>query len=312
MVDVSVVVVNWNGGDSVIQMLGALDAALDDGQTFEVFLVDNASMDGSAQEAEHRFSRLRVLHSERNLGFGAANNLVFSRTGGRYVLIMNPDVLASQVALEALLAFMETHPQAGTCGPRIVEADGRTLSPWCARRDPRPLDVFFEYSYLYRLFPRSRLFARYTMGDWDHANDRQVDALTGACMLVRREVIEQVGGFDEQFFMYGEDLDWCRRMRQRGWQVWFVSSATVQHSGAHSTRQVGDHGARWSVQSIVRYFYKWGRPFDLFKVRLALSIGCLLRALAWLGVGCLRPRQLRYALTRSTGYLKYSLLSWTT
>ena len=307
----SIVLVNWNGGDQLFCTLESLDRALISiHTTSEVILVDNASTDGSANEAERRFSRLRVLHSERNLGFGAANNLVFSCACGRYVLIMNPDVLASQVALEALLAFMETHPQAGACGPKILEADNQTISPWCARRDLQPLDVFFEYAYLPRLFSRHRLFSRYTMGDWNHAEDRPVDSLTGACMLVRREVIDQVGGFDEQFFMYGEDIDWCRRMRQHGWQVWFVAAASVRHIGAHSIRQTSDHGARWSIESYIRYFRKWGRPLDLLKVRVALSIGSLVRSVAWLGAACLRPRRWRYALSRSASYLRCSVLAW--
>jgi GT2 family glycosyltransferase len=227
------------------------------------------------------------------------------------VLVLNPDTRVTRAAVDTLVQFMESRPRAGACGPKILEADASIASPWCARRDPRPLDVFFEYCYLYRLFPRHRLFARYTLGDWDHASDREVDALSGACMLVRRDVIKHVGGFDEQYFMYGEDLDWCRRMRQAGWQVWFVAAATIRHGGARSTRQVGDHGAFWSVASIVRYFRKWGSRSDLFKAKLALSMGCLLRSVAWLSAGCFRPRQVRYAFSRSLGYLKNSWSAWT-
>ncbi len=311
MADLSVVIINWNGGEGLLQTLVTLRDALNGDPASEMILVDNASTDGSADEAQRRFPRLCVLRHMTNIGFGAANNVALTRATGRYVLVLNPDVRIDATALATLICFMETHPTAGACGPKILEADSSTISPWCARRDPRPLDILFEYTYLYRLFPRHRLFARYTMGNWDHAEDRQVDALSGACMLVRREVIEQAGGFDEQFFMYGEDLDWCRRMRCAGWQVWFVAAASVRHDGAHSTRQVSDRGAYWSVDSIVRYFRKWEGPFGLLKVRLALSPGCLMRSLAWLSVGCLRPRQMRYALTRSAGYLKYSWLSWT-
>jgi GT2 family glycosyltransferase len=304
-------VVNWNGGAGLIQTLGALDEAPGGDPTTEAILIDNASTDASADRAARRFPWLRVIRNAANLGFGAANNVGFSQTRGRYVLVLNPDTRVTRAAVDTLVQFMKSHPQAGACGPKILEADARSVSPWCARRDPRPLDVFFEYAHLYRLFPRHRLFARYTLGDWDHACDREVDALSGACMLVRREVIEQVGGFDEQYFMYGEDLDWCRRMRQAGWQVWFVAAAAIRHWGGRSTRQVGDHGASWSVESIVRYFRKWGSRTDLFKARLVLSMGCLLRSVAWLLVGCFRPGQVRHAFSRSLGYLKNSRLAWT-
>ena len=311
MVDVSIVIVNWNGGSELLRTLEAVRAAAVD-RPCEIVLVDNASTDGSADAVPRRFGDVRVIRNPVNIGFGAANNVAFSIARGRYVLLLNPDALIDRPALDHLMAFMDTHPQVGACGPRITEADGRSLSLWCARRDPHPLDVLFEYAYLYRLLPRHRPFARHVMGDWNHGDDRPVDALSGACMLVRREAIDQVGGFDEQFFMYGEDIDWCRRMRQAGWLVWFVAAASVHHAGARSTQQVGDHGARWAVESHLRYFRKWGTPLDVLKVRLTLSLGCTLRSLAWLVALPFRPCERRYALRRSAGYLRYSFLAWTT
>jgi GT2 family glycosyltransferase len=305
----STIVVNWNGGETLLESLARLQRALD-GAAHEVVLVDNASADGSAREAARRFPQWRTLFNDRNVGFGAANNQAFAHAQGRYVLILNPDVHLDRSALHTLVDFMESRPQVGACGPKVLESDGRTISPWCARRDPGPLDVFFEYVFLYRLFPRHRIFARYVMGAWDHADSRSVDALSGACLLVRREVVEQVGGFDERFFMYGEDLDLCRRIRRSGWEVCFVADAVVRHEGARSTRQVSDRGARWAVESHVQYFRKWGGSLDVVKARLALSLGCLMRCVAWLVWACLRPRQLRYALSRSAGYLLYVALAW--
>ena len=129
-------------------------------------------------------------------------------------------------------------------------------------------------------------------------------------MLVRREVIEQTGGFDEQFFMYGEDLDWCRRIRRAGWRVWYVASAEVQHEGAHSTRQVGDHGSRWSLESYLRYFRIWDSRSELLRARMALSSGSLIRAIVWLVAPFARPRQFRYALQRSVRYFHDTSLVW--
>ena len=311
MCKLSVILVNWNAGAKLLITLDVLYRALAALPESEVILIDNASSDGSAQAVAQQFPQLKVTYNSTNLGFGIANNIGFSQAQGRYALLVNPDLLMNTAAFEAMFNFMEAHPQAGVCGPKVLESDSVTVSPWCARRDPQPWDVFCEYAFLTRLFPRQRLFARYVMGDWDHTTNREVDALTGACMLVRREAIEQTSGFDEKFFMYGEDLDWCRRIRQAGWQVWYVASAEVQHEGARSTRQMSDHGSRWSLESNLRYFRKWGGNGEIFRVRLALSSGNLIRAIVWLAVSLIRPRYFRYALRRSTQYFHYTILAWT-
>ncbi len=312
MSELSVILVNWNAGVELLNTLGALCQALATLPDSEIILVDNASADGSAQAAAQNFPALKVIYNSTNLGFGVANNLGFAQTQGRYILLVNPDLRMNWAALQVMLDFMEAHPQAGMCGPKVLESDGVTISPWCARRDPHPWDVFCEYAFLIRLFPKHPLFARYVMGNWDHASNREVNALTGACLLVRREALDQVGGFDERFFMYGEDLDWCRRIRRRGWQVWFVTAAEVQHEGAHSTRQIDDRGSRWSLESYLRYFRIWGSGFELLKARLALSSGNHIRAVIWLATAVGRPRQFRYALQRATHYFHYTLLAWIT
>ena len=306
----SVILVNWNAGSELLNTLAALYQALSALPESEVILVDNGSGDQSTNTAEQEFPQLKVTHNSTNLGFGTANNVGFAQARGHYLLLVNPDLRMNTAALEALLDFMETHPQAGICGPTVLESDGVTISPWCARRDPHPWDAFCEYAFLSKLFPHRRLFSRYVMGDWDHASNCQVGSLTGACMFVRREVIEQIGGFDEQFFMYGEDLDWCRRIRQAGWQVWYVASAKVQHEGAHSTRQISDHGSRWSLESYLRYFRKWGNNVEVLKARLALSSGNLIRGIAWFVRSFFWPRHLHYALQRSAKYLQYAWLAW--
>ena len=310
MSDLSIILVNWNAGIELLTTLDALYQALTAWSDSEVILVDNASADGSAQTAAQKFPLLKVIYNSPNLGFGVANNIGFAQAQGRHILLVNPDLKMTAAALQALLDFMERHPQAGICGPKVLESNGFTISPWCARRDPHPWDVFCEYAFLTRLFPTHPRFARYVMGDWNHASNREVNALTGACMLVRREVIEQTGGFDEQFFMYGEDLDWCRRIRRAGWQVWYVASAEVQHEGAHSTRQVADRGSRWSLESYLRYFCKWGNRRTMARARLALSSGNLIRSLSWLMKALFRPHHFRYALHRSVQYFQYTWLAW--
>jgi GT2 family glycosyltransferase len=308
--ELTIVIVNWNSGDCLLRMLESVHNAVGKSWSAEIVVVDNASTDASVERVKERFRGVRVLQCERNIGFGAANNLAFRQAQGRFVLILNPDTIVDRRALQAMLEFMASHRAAGACGPKLLGADGRTLSPWCARRELFPIDVFFEYTYLYRLFPHHRVFARYTMGDWDHTADRQVVSVSGACMLLRRAALEQVGGFDERFFMYGEDVDLCRRLRLHGWQVWFVAGAAVRHLGAQSTRRTRDRGALWAVQSMTLLFRKYGRPIDLHKVKLALSLGCLVRSIAWLCAGLIMPRHLRDAWGRSAGYFSYSFKTW--
>ncbi len=310
MCDLSVIVVNWNAGTELLRTLQTLYQALAVVPNSEVILVDNASTDGSTPAAAREFPQLQVVINPTNLGFGTANNIGFAQARGRYLLLVNPDLRVNAAALEVMLNFMQMHPKAGICGPKVTELDGVTLSSWCARRDPHPWDVFCEYAFLTRLFPSRYLFARYVMGDWDHSFNREVDALTGACLFVRREVVEQIGGFDEHFFMYGEDLDWCRRIRRASWQVWYVAGAAVHHVGAQSTRQVSDHGSWWSLVSYLNYFRKWGNLGEIFRARLALSSGNFIRAIAWFATSFIQPGHFRHTMHRSTQYFRYSVLAW--
>jgi GT2 family glycosyltransferase len=312
LTDLSVLIVNWNGGRELLRALESVGSAADEGVAWEIILVDNASTDGSADEAVRRFPDVGLLRNPANVGFAAGVNAGLGLCGGRFVLLLNPDVRMEPGCAGRLLAFLDAHRRAGACGPLILEGDSKRISPWCARRDPRPVDVFLEYALLPRLFSRHRLLARYTMGDWDHASDRPVDVLSGACMLIRKEALDQVGGFDEGFFLYGEDMDWCRKARGAGWSVWFVAGAAAHHVWGHSARQIPKAAARWSLESHLRYFRKWGSAGDVRAIRLALSLGSLLRAFGWLGAGLFRPeRGQGNAIRRSADYLKQATLVWT-
>jgi GT2 family glycosyltransferase len=232
---ISVLVVNHNVRELLLDTLNALENEV--WPNLEVIVADNASADGSAAAVRCEFPSVRLLSLTENVGYGRANNVAFEQAKGDLVLLLNPDVTVTPGCLQHLVRFLENHPDAGAVGPRLVRQDG---SPdLAARRSfPTPAASFYRVTALSRLFPGSARFNRYNLGALDPAREHEMDAGTGACLLIRREAIDRVGLFDPDFFMYGEDLDLCYRIRAAGWKVWYVPSAMAVHVKGTSTRQV--------------------------------------------------------------------------
>lgn len=238
--DLSVCLVNWNTRADLEQAITSLLADADHwlrraGSVVEVIVVDNASTDGSAEMVRTRFPAVALVEAAENLGFARGYNLAASRAAGRHLLMLNPDTVVRPGALSALVEFLDSHPRAGAAGPRLVNPDG-SLQYSC-RRFPRPMAALFRNTPLGRLLPGNRFTRDYLMAEWDHDTPRQVDWLSGAALCIRREAWEQVGGFDEAFFMYAEDIDWCLRAHQAGWEVWYVPHAVVVHRIGASSDQ---------------------------------------------------------------------------
>ena len=161
---------------------------------------------------------------------------------GRYVLLLNPDTLLHDDALSRMVSFLDHHLGIGVLGCKLLTAEGK-IDPHCAREFPTLLGELFELTKLSCWFPRSRVFGSYLMTCWDHGYNREVDALSGACLMVRRAAVEQVGLLDENFFLYGEDLDWCYRFKKAGWKVFYCSEAEIIHIGSQSTQQLKEETA---------------------------------------------------------------------
>ncbi len=240
MLDLSIVIVNYNTRDRLLECLASLQAdgmpAENGSPSSEVFVVDNASQDGSADAVAAAFPQVTLLRAPRNGGYAFGNNLALRRARGRYNLLLNPDTLVPPGALATLVRYMDKHPEVGICGPRLVRPDG-SLDLACRRSFPTLAIAFYRLVGLSRLFPRSRRFGRYNLTYLDPSQEAEVDSVVGACMLVRRAAIDQVGLLDETFFLYGEDLDWAFRIRQRGWKVQYVPQATVIHHKGEASRQ---------------------------------------------------------------------------
>ena len=279
---VSILIVSWNTRDLLARCLATVSAEarrLGPGLV-ETCVVDNASSDGSAWMVREGFPGVRLLDNRVNVGFARATNQAIRDSTGRYLLLLNPDTEVAPGALEALVRFMDEHPRAGAAGARLFNPDG-TLQPSC-----HPAPALSRE--LWRLFHLDALwpYACYPMATWDLHTPRQVDVVQGACLMVRRSALNDVGLLDEDYFIYSEEVDLCRRLRRRGWQVYWVPQAAVLHYGGRSTRQ---HARAMFVrlyQGKVLYFRKHHgrRAAQLYKAILlfAAAARLFLSPLAWL------------------------------
>lgn len=247
--DLGVVVVNFDSGEHLRVCLQHLEAAAK-GLQFNVLVVDNASTDGSADDAEVIDPRVRLIRSRVNLGYGAACNRGFGATTAPFVCMLNPDIVPEAGSLTEMVRALADRPDVGVLGPRLVNPDG-SVYPSC--RVVPGLRVAIGHALL-GIFTENNPFTRaYKLLDLDRSYEQDVDWISGAAMLVRREAFLQVDGFDEGFFMYVEDLDLCARMRRRGWRAVFYPGAQMLHHVAGSSRRAPYRMIRHHHFSLIRY-----------------------------------------------------------
>ncbi len=229
---VSVIIVSWNAQEYLLRCLGSLSPAVC-GYPMEIIVVDNASSDSSADVVAARFPEVRLIRNRANLGFAKANNLGINAALGRYLCLINSDVEVLPGCIDRLVEYCEHHEKAGLVGPQVLGADGR-LQRSC-RGFPTVWNMFCRALALDSLFPRIKLFTGYALTHWAQDEVRAVDILSGCFWLARRQAVSQVGSLDESFFMYGEDMDWCRRFWAAGWQAVFLPDAKAIHYGGASS-----------------------------------------------------------------------------
>lgn len=291
--DLSIVIVSYNVREMLRDCLRALPEATA-GLSIEVFVVDNASSDGSAAMVRDEFPSVRLTASAENLGFTRGNNVALKHSGGRYVLLLNPDTEAEPESLTRLVRFMDAHPAAGACGPKLLNTDG-SLQP-NGKVFPTPWGEFVAVSGLRRLVPRR--FERVHMyGRLDLETLCQVDQVSGACLLVRVAVMEQVGMLDERFFMFYEEVEWCHRIKAAGHQIWYVPEARVTHHWMGSVRQQSRKMTAELYRSQVRYYEKTAGPAVALAMRLVAGWAIGKNELLHLGVAA-KARLRRLGLVR--------------
>jgi GT2 family glycosyltransferase/lipopolysaccharide/colanic/teichoic acid biosynthesis glycosyltransferase len=269
--DVSVIIVNYNVRDFLHQSLLSLQKALK-GIRSEIFVVDNASDDGSAEMVWRRFPRIHLIANTANLGFAKANNIAIKKALGKFLLLINPDTIVQEDTIRVMLDFLQSHPEVGLAGCKILNPDG-SFQPACRRGFPTPWVAFTKIFGLSKIFPKSKLFGKYNLTYLDIEETYSVDAVSGSFMMVRKETFEQVGGLDESYFMYGEDLDWCYRIREAGWRIYYVHSTQIIHYKGESTRRSSLDEIRTFYNAMHLFVEKHFQSSRFFNIVLRLSIG---------------------------------------
>lgn len=234
--DLSILIVNYKTRDLTLACIQSVYAS-STSYKYEIILVDNASNDGLIPAVTELYPQVLCIANADNVGFSRANNQGICIAKGRYVLLLNSDTIVQPDTLEVMLRYMDEHPTVGASGCKIVLPDG-SLDKACKRGFPTPSASFYYAFGFSRLFPKVPRFNQYQLGYLDPNEEYPIDCLVGAFMLVRNLAIKQVGMLDEEFFMYGEDIDWCYRIKQAGWGIYYYPrTSIVHHKGASSRRK---------------------------------------------------------------------------
>jgi GT2 family glycosyltransferase len=233
--DLSIVIVNYNVRYFLEQCLHSVQSASRDLQV-EVYVVDNNSVDGSCAMVQEKFPDVTLIRNDQNLGFSVANNQAINKSGGRYVLLLNPDTVIEEDTLIKCVRYMDKHPDSGGLGVKMIDGKGDFL-PESKRSLPTPRVAFYKIFGLSRLFPRSRVFSRYHLGYLDEDQTHQIEILCGAFMMLRKAALDEVGLLDEDFFMYGEDIDMSYRLLNAGYKIIYYPETTIIHYKGESTKK---------------------------------------------------------------------------
>jgi len=204
---------------------------------FEIIVVDNGSTDGTVEMIQSQYPSILLSVNPKNLGFTAPMNQALHQARGEFSLLLNPDTIVHPGLFDTLIEFMETHPEVGICGPKVLNTDG-TLQEPCRRGESTPWAVISYFLRLNRLFPNSRFFGGYLMNYMDEDQIHEVAGVSGSCMLIRKEMTDQIGYLDEAYFAYQEDADYCFRARKAGWKVYYVPTARITHYGGQGGSKV--------------------------------------------------------------------------
>lgn len=263
--DISVIIVNYNVRDFLKNALVSIQKSLE-GLDSEIVVVDNASDDGSVEHISQKFPSVKIIANKTNVGFAKANNIALRQATGKYLLLINPDTVVQETTISTLIEFFENNGDAGMAGCKILNSDG-TLQLACRRSFPTPWTAFTKTFGLSTLFPGSKLFAQYNLTYKNPDETYEVDAISGSFMMIRRSVYEKIGDLDESFFMYGEDLDWCFRVKKAGWKVFYVPTTSIIHYKGESTRRsdIDELKIFYNAMKLFVHKHHTGSPlFELF------------------------------------------------
>lgn len=266
--DLSIIIVSWNTKDLLSQCIESIKAQTKR-TSFKIIVVDNCSTDGSPEMVEESFPDITLIKNQLNKGFGKANNQGLAKARGKYILFLNSDIVVGENCLDEMFGFMEQNPEVAASSCKLTFPDG-TLQHSC-RRFPRFKTFFLMLLGLRYLFPEMKTFREYLMLDWDHADAKEVDQIMGSFMFMRKDVLDQVGSFDERYWMYFEEVDLCLRIKKAGWKIVHIPYVSAVHFLSKSAEQWGEAKRTIEFQtSLLKYFRKNGKLYEYF-ILLAIS-----------------------------------------
>lgn len=267
--DLSVIIVSYNVKYFLEQCLCSVKKAFQSLET-EVFIIDNNSSDGTVDYLQQEFPFITFISNQENLGFSRANNLALKKATGRHVLFLNPDTIIPEDCFIRTISFMDNNPQAGALGVKMIDGGGNFLKE-SKRGFPTIWASFCKMSGLTKAFPSSRIFAKYYLGHLSEDKNQEVEALSGAFLMVKKEVLDKTGGFDEQFFMYAEDIDLSFRIKQAGYQNYYFSETTILHFKGESTRKDARY-VQLFYRAMIQFVHKHYKGFSSVLLALLLHL----------------------------------------
>jgi len=266
---VSVIIVSYKVRYYIEQCLNSVLRSVPDA---EIFVVDNDSSDGSVEYLRKRFPQVEVIANDFNAGFGRANNMALAKATGRYVLFLNPDTVVAERTIPGCIEYMDAHPETGAVGVRMQYGDGH-FAMESRRSLPTPSVSFWHMTGLGRLFPRSKVFAKYHLTYLDNADECRIEVVSGAYMFIRKEALDKIGGFDEAFFMYGEDIDLSYRILLQGYQNRYLPLPIVHYKGESTIKTSFKYAKVFYDAMLIFYNKHFKRRNLMFPVVVRMVVG---------------------------------------
>ncbi len=270
-VDLSIIIVSWNVREKLKDNLRALYESLD--AKFEVFVVDNNSADGTAEMVKKYYPQVKLIVNRENLGFAKANNQAIKLAGGKYILLLNPDMRVFDDTLSRMISWMDRHDKAWVAGCKLVDESAKIIKH--VRRFPDLIDQLAIILKIPHIFPS--VLNKYLINDFDYSKSASVDSIRGGFFMIRKKTIEKIGSLDERFFLWFEEVDYCRRVKTAGGQVWYMPTAECIDLIGQSFKQVNlAVKQKYFRDSMLKYFNKWGRAYEYWILKIAWFAGTLL------------------------------------
>ncbi|MBU0952213.1 MAG: glycosyltransferase family 2 protein [Elusimicrobia bacterium] len=299
--DISINIVNYNN----IQFLQNCIKSIYENTkkiNFSILIIDNFSSDNSIELIEKTFPTIKIIRNNKNIGFAKAQNTGFDKVDSRYILILNPDTLILDNSIEKMVLFLDRNPEAGIVGPIILNPDKSNQCTGITY--PNNVNLLSETLFLDRFFPNNRIFGKHKKTFEPYRDTKQVDYLQGSCLMIRKKVIEEIGIFDEDFFMYFEETDFCYRAKRKGWSITRLGDCSIIHFGGGETGYYDEFRLLQYTRSLILFYKKHYSITAVLALKVILSLRNITRLILWLLIGLTLRNRRKESKSRLKGYFK--------